>query len=60
LKRERGYADAHFNLARFYERSGRKIASLRHLREYKKLTIEHYGFVGHPPVCPWLQPRIDV
>jgi tetratricopeptide (TPR) repeat protein len=41
VKRERGFADAHFNLARLYERSGRGIASLRHLREYKKLTIEH-------------------
>jgi len=41
LKRDRGYADAHFNLARLYERSGRKIASLRHLKEYERLTIEH-------------------
>ena len=41
LKRERGYADAHFNLARLYEKSDRKIASLRHLKEYEKLTIEH-------------------
>ena len=41
LKRERDCADAHFNLARLYERSGRKIASLRHLKEYERLTIEH-------------------
>lgn len=41
LKRDRGYADAHFNLARLYERSGRKIASLRHLKEYERLTLEH-------------------
>lgn len=41
VKRERGCADAHFNLARLYERSGRKIASLRHLKEYEKLTLEH-------------------
>jgi tetratricopeptide (TPR) repeat protein len=41
LKRDRRYADAHFNLARLYERSGRQIASLRHLKEYKKLTLEH-------------------
>lgn len=41
VKRERSCADAHFNLARLYERSGRKIASLRHLKEYEKLTIEH-------------------
>ena len=41
LKRDRGYADAHFNLARLYERSGRKIASLRHLKEYKRLTLGH-------------------
>jgi tetratricopeptide (TPR) repeat protein len=41
LKRDRGCADAHFNLARLYERSGRKIASLRHLKEYERLTVEH-------------------
>jgi tetratricopeptide (TPR) repeat protein len=41
LKLERGCADAHFNLARLYERSGRKIASLRHLKEYERLTLEH-------------------
>jgi tetratricopeptide (TPR) repeat protein len=41
LKWDRGVADAHFNLARLYERSGRKIASLRHLKEYKKLTLDH-------------------
>lgn len=41
VKRERGVADAHFNLARLYERSGRKIASLRHLKEYKRITLDH-------------------
>ena len=41
VKRERGCADAHFNLARLYERSGRRIASLRHLKEYKRLTLDH-------------------
>jgi tetratricopeptide (TPR) repeat protein len=41
LKRDRGFADAHFNLARLYERSGRNIASLRHLKEYKRLTLDH-------------------
>ena len=41
VKRERGCADAHFNLARLYERSGRTIASLRHLKEYKRLTVDH-------------------
>jgi tetratricopeptide (TPR) repeat protein len=41
IKIERTFADAHFNLARLYERSGRKIASLRHLKEYERLTLEH-------------------
>ncbi|HJQ96924.1 MAG TPA: tetratricopeptide repeat protein [Candidatus Polarisedimenticolaceae bacterium] len=41
LKRDRGLADVHFNLAMLYEKSGRKIASLRHIREYKKLTLDH-------------------
>lgn len=41
LKHERDCADAHFNLARLYERSGKKIASLRHLKEYERLTLEH-------------------
>src|SRR5262249_19760744 len=41
LKRERDCADAHFNPARLYERSGRKLASLRHLREYQRLAPEH-------------------
>jgi tetratricopeptide (TPR) repeat protein len=41
LKRDRDCADAHFNLARLYERSGRKIASLRHLKEYQRLTPDH-------------------
>jgi len=40
LKMDRECADAHFNLARLYERSGKKIASLRHLKEYKRLTPE--------------------
>jgi len=40
LKMDRECADAHFNLARLYERSGKKIASLRHLKEYKRLTSE--------------------
>ena len=41
LKRDCDCADAHFNLARLYERSGRRIASLRHLKEYERLTREH-------------------
>ena len=41
VKKEHGCADAHFNLARLYERSGRTIASLRHLKEYKRLTVDH-------------------
>jgi tetratricopeptide (TPR) repeat protein len=41
LKRDRRCADAHFNLARLYDKSGRRIASLRHLKEYERLTIEH-------------------
>jgi tetratricopeptide (TPR) repeat protein len=41
LKKDRACADAHFNLARLYERSNRKIAALRHLNEYKKLTLDH-------------------
>jgi tetratricopeptide (TPR) repeat protein len=41
LKHDRRCADAHFNLARLYERSGRRIASLRHLKEYERLTVEH-------------------
>lgn len=41
LKRDRDCADAHFNLARLYESSGRKIAALKHLKEYKRLMPEH-------------------
>jgi tetratricopeptide (TPR) repeat protein len=32
-------ADAHFNLAGLYERRGEKAAALRHLKTYKRLTV---------------------
>lgn len=32
-------ADAHYNLAGLYERRGEKAAALRHLKMYKKLTV---------------------
>ncbi len=32
-------ADAHFNLAGLYERRGEKAAALRHLKMYRKLTV---------------------
>lgn len=32
-------ADAHFNLAGLYERRGEKAAALRHLKTYRKLTV---------------------
>ncbi len=31
-------ADAHYNLSRLYERAGKQVAALRHLRTYQKLT----------------------
>jgi len=33
------FADAHFNLAGLYERRGEKAAALRHLKTYKRLTV---------------------
>ena len=32
-------ADAHFNLAGLYERRGEKASALRHLKMYKRLTV---------------------
>jgi len=31
------YADAHYNLARLYERLGRGVSAVRHLRIYRRL-----------------------
>ena len=31
------FADAHFNLARLYERTGRRAAAIRHFRAYRDL-----------------------
>lgn len=33
-----GFADAHFNLARLYERTGRRAAAIRHFGAYRELT----------------------
>ena len=41
VKRDPACADAHFNLSRLYERSGRRIAALRHLKSYERLTRQH-------------------
>ena len=38
LSTDARYADAHYNLARLYERVGKPMAALRHLKTYKKLT----------------------
>lgn len=35
---DRAYADAHYNLARLYERRGHVAAAVRHLRIYRQLT----------------------
>jgi thioredoxin-like negative regulator of GroEL len=32
------HADAHYNLAQLYERTGQPTAALRHLRTYRKLV----------------------
>ena len=32
-------ADAHFNLARLYEKAGQDAAAIRHLKAYRKLTL---------------------
>ena len=32
------YVDAHYNLARLYERLGRQTAAIRHLKAYRQLT----------------------
>lgn len=33
-----GFADAHFNLSRVYERMGDRVSALRHLKSYRSLT----------------------
>ena len=38
LQADPHYADAHYNLARLYERRGEPAAALRHLRTYRKLV----------------------
>lgn len=38
IARHPGYADAHYNLSRLYERTGEKVAALRHLRTARQLT----------------------
>jgi predicted Zn-dependent protease len=38
LAADAGYGDAHYNLARLYERLGDPAAALRHLRTYRKLV----------------------
>jgi Flp pilus assembly protein TadD len=38
LKLDCEFADAHFNLARLYEQAGRRLAALRHLRAYQRLS----------------------
>jgi len=32
--------DAYFNLARLYERKGEKVAAIRHLKDYQRLTVK--------------------
>ena len=32
------HADAHYNIARLYEKSGKKAAALRHYAKYRRLT----------------------
>lgn len=39
LELDPGNADAHFNLAGLYERRGEKAAALRHLKTYRRLTV---------------------
>ena len=37
-RHRRRYADAHYNLARLYERQGRGVVAVRHLRAYRRLV----------------------
>jgi Flp pilus assembly protein TadD len=32
------HVDAYFNLSRLYERRGEKVAAIRHLKDYRRLT----------------------
>jgi tetratricopeptide (TPR) repeat protein len=41
LAQDPALADAHFNLARLYERAGNQKDALRHLLAYRRLTQEH-------------------
>jgi tetratricopeptide (TPR) repeat protein len=34
------HADAHYNIARLYEKAGKKAAALRHYAKYKRLSRE--------------------
>jgi tetratricopeptide (TPR) repeat protein len=38
LEADPDLADAHFNLARLYEQTGKRAAALRHLKAYKQLS----------------------
>jgi tetratricopeptide (TPR) repeat protein len=38
LAADAAFADAHYNLARLYERTGDRVSALRHLKSYRALT----------------------
>ncbi|MGV3621481.1 MAG: tetratricopeptide repeat protein, partial [Archangium sp.] len=38
LELDPSVSDAYFNLARLYEKKGEKVAALRHLKDYRRLS----------------------
>ncbi len=39
LEADPACVDAYFNVARLYEKKGEKVAALRHLKDYRRLTV---------------------